>query len=822
MYLLYQIRITTPQDINVTSSVIVDDSNTTTQNITFKDANPSYKYVVEQDTEQEHCIYGATKELPLNEFFKRPIKIYSGPWTINATSISTTTINPWTLFFTNKRVMNRISNYNMFRSTLNVKIVLNGTPFHYGKAIVSYLPLHNYDRASKLLRSTPVLADLTALTTRPHAILDPTCDQGAVLKLPFFWYKNWCNIVDNEWANLGTLRIDVMSPLFHANGGTSDVTISMYAWTDDIILASPTTMNPTGLVTQSGDEYGKRVVSKTASAVAMAMGMLSEVPLIGPYARATSLVAEGVSKVAHIFGFSRPNVIDDVTPVRLVTHGHLSTTDQGDYSVKLSVDSKQELSVDSRTVGLNGKDEMTIKSIATREAYYTHFSWPAATTQETLLFTSRVSPNLFGINGTEFHTLPVCFASLPFYYWTGSITFRMMIVATRFHRGRLKIVYDPGTITTTTVEDNLAFTKIIDIEDQHDFSFTVNWSQDKAYCRVKGLSSTPSFSTTAVLPVDRTYSNGVFSVYVVNELTAPALAPTNVDILLFAKAGDDIQFSVPTSTNTYTLSYFPTPPLTVQSGELWDNAPAASEEIEPIGSKIPLPLTINHQHFGETIVSFRTLLRRYHKHLTYTPLLTGTGSRYHLLVMDNYPPYYGPVPGGVHLIGTTPWNLVNVTLINYLTPAFVGVRGGIRYKIFRTVDDGFKEDHFTVSRFWEHNIKYLYSRTGLIDTTDQTTTASSARANEMTLFDGAHINTTDNGSVLEYELPYYDIHKFSAAKSIDRNVNPIGYSRCCHIISSKISSSTALALWQTAVATGEDFSLFFFTGAPIMYFQTQQ
>ena len=142
-----------------------------------------------------------TSNSHLQDFLERPLNIFSFAW--NVGSGINATFNPWDLFMTNPRVINRITNFRNFRGNLNVKITLNGNGFHYGRLLASYLPLYEGDVVSKKLRSTP--QDAIAESQRPHLYLDPTHSQGGCMTLPFFWYKNNIDIPTGEWDQLGRL-----------------------------------------------------------------------------------------------------------------------------------------------------------------------------------------------------------------------------------------------------------------------------------------------------------------------------------------------------------------------------------------------------------------------------------------------------------------------------------------------------------------------------------------------------------------------------------------------------------------------------------------
>ena len=70
----------------------------------------------------------------------------------------------------------------------------------------------------------------------------------------------------------------------HANGGTDPITISVFAWAEDVHMSVLTQTDPSTLVPQSMEYEG--IVSKPASIVAKVAGVLKEVPFISPFATA--------------------------------------------------------------------------------------------------------------------------------------------------------------------------------------------------------------------------------------------------------------------------------------------------------------------------------------------------------------------------------------------------------------------------------------------------------------------------------------------------------------------------------------------------------
>jgi hypothetical protein len=112
------------------------------ENVMFSDTHPGYGQMVasEFDSLRDSAL---ASDATLDQFFSRPLRIASYDWGVGNTFFQT--LNPWTLFFQNPRVINRISNYKLMRAKLCVKFTLNGNAFHYGRIICSYNPFPDLD-----------------------------------------------------------------------------------------------------------------------------------------------------------------------------------------------------------------------------------------------------------------------------------------------------------------------------------------------------------------------------------------------------------------------------------------------------------------------------------------------------------------------------------------------------------------------------------------------------------------------------------------------------------------------------------------------------
>jgi len=306
-------------------------------NMHFRDEVGSNAYVVTAAEDPTRRLED-TPEMELTKFFERPVKVAEYEWNTGTALVHT--LNPWDAFLSNKRVINRIANYNLLRAKLHVRIVLNGNGFQYGRAIAAYQPLEAYDDFAP---TTFVAEDVTQLSQLPHVYLNPTTSQGGELILPFFYHYNSLWQSNSQYIDIGTMYFRSLNNLKHANGAADKVTVTVFAWAENMELSVPTTDPNSGLVPQSGkmdetDEANmKGYVSGPATAVAKIASSMSNIPGIAPYAKATEMASTTIADVAKRFGYSRPAVTKNPEPYRPVPISSLANTNVPDTVNKLTV-----------------------------------------------------------------------------------------------------------------------------------------------------------------------------------------------------------------------------------------------------------------------------------------------------------------------------------------------------------------------------------------------------------------------------------------------------------------------------------------------------
>jgi hypothetical protein len=723
-------------------------------------------------------------------FLYRPVKIFQTEWAVGDNLYDI--FDPWTLYMTHPFIIKKVQNYRYFKAELCVKVMLNGNPFYYGRAFMSYNPYGFATRDPTRLGYLSV--DNIERSQRPHVDINPTTSSGGEMILPWVYPTPMASF-DSDLNKIGRITIASYQRLEHANVSTTPLSVTVLAWCKNVDLGGPTNV----LRSEASDEYGDGIISKPAKAIARMAGALSKVPAIGKYATATEIGADTVSKVASLFGFSRPVTVRPPMKVKLSPMSNMAYSSIDEMTEKLTLDPKQGLTVDPSVVGYD-KDEMQLSDMLTRESYLTRFKWETSYTDDKLLFTCYVVPQMYDkvldAGDQEMHLTPMAYAAQPFKYWRGSITYRFVVATSDYHRGRLRIVYDPNV---TSPLYGGSYSRIVDISDTREFEVTIGWNREVQWLEnkhIEGYSNSVNFNNEPVTEFTNSdqYSNGVLSVYVLNSLTQPNDADTGDKYInVFVKGGPDLEMAVLTD-DIWNIKPM-TDKLASESALLKSEVEDLStdESLKPIGSTKEIPeLTLIH--FGETFHSIRDILKRYSSFEYLSDGGSGLTSTFLVWELEKYD---FPRPDA------RPTKLRLNTLVSWFSYPYVAWRGGIRHKILHVSGGlGTSTDHGDVM-----------SVTRLAAPGIETSQIDEANNRIARAVNGMAITHTKTQPCLEYEMPFYRSVRFA-------NPRYTGKSDFKHEVLidganfDTLTNSTRVL--RTFVAAGEDFSLIWLLSMPIM------
>jgi hypothetical protein len=130
-----------------------------------------------------------------------------------------------------------------------------------------------------------------------------------------------------------------------------------------------------------------------------------------------------------------------------------------------------------------------------------------------------------------------------FKHWRGDIIIRMKVVCTKFHKGRLKISYDPrGDISTTDPAENAVYTEILDIGEKDDVELRIPYHQDLPWLKLD-QTLTDNWAPGNALAPRAGIDNGCLTVRVLTGLTAPVSGIVNLNF--FIRGAENFEFANP-------------------------------------------------------------------------------------------------------------------------------------------------------------------------------------------------------------------------------------------------------------------------------------
>lgn len=863
-------------EVKMEGTAVMAPTGMATEQITgFADQDAGWKAEVGADYDTTMDL-ASNNDSTLGEFLSRPIRAQTYTWAVGQPLYQD--FNPWSAFITNPRVAEKLANYELLRCKMNMKIVISGTGFHYGRAIVSYNPLTGYDDITTTRNFLDI--DIVGASQRPHFYLNPTNNTGGEMTMPFFFLQNYMSLSKQDYNDMGTVNIKGFDNLKHANGGDDPVTITVYLWATDVVLTMPTSITTAAAFTpqagsknkggkktatnsnggravgnkmNSGDEYGQGIISKPASAIANAAGMLATIPAIAPYARATQMVSEKVGQIAMLFGYSRPPVVTDILLQKPSPTGNLANVDAADAVNRLTLDSKQELTIDSRTVGLDGVDQMSLKSIQSRESYLGNFEWKTTDAVDSILWNSYVTPNLYrsggAVAGAEMHPTPMSMLAQYFTNWQGSIKFRFQIVKSNFHKGRLLLRWDPRS-HGAAISYNTVYSRVVDIAEEDDFEVTIGWGQNRPFLSSQQMNENNTyFGTTRLTTDSNNLFNGILEVDVLNSLVSPSV-DSDIRINVFVSACDDMKWGAPNPDRLRNLHLFPIPQgEAAETPNLIEEYSPQSGEVMAAGSAADISGTTNddtdrpvdvsniqdmsstlgetdHQmevFFGEAPTSLRDLLRRYYATRTWIPpAVANNNLQVNTLRLKAYPYHTGYDTDGLdQTASAAPYTYGQTHPLTWFAPCYAGWRGGLRKKL---LFDGSSGTNPTVTRYGFLSGKGFQTSSLPID--GQTTSEDiqiflSEQNNRFTIGGSAATNLGVNNTI-EVEVPFYNGVRLQSPRQPNASFNCGAHSVQVQSLSADLDGTVTADRvintgFQDWTATGEDFTLFFWSGTPIVY-----
>jgi hypothetical protein len=610
-------------------------------------------------------------------------------------------------------------------------------------------------------------------------------------------------------------------PLQSANGAaTSAATITVFAWMEDVQLAGFTS----NTIMQS-DEYDEAVgpISRPASILANWSTYLEKIPVIGRFATATRIGSSAVSKIATLFGWTNVPIVSSVMPMKNLPFHDLASAEISQPVSKLTLDPKAEVSVSPYMVGLGGEDELSIAAIAQRDSYLTSFKWETTDVPGTFFFGAQVNPLMYdrGIadatNTLHINQVPLCMVARLFRHWRGDIIYTFRIIASKFHRGRMRLHWEPTDYPREGSDpSNTTMTKVVDIQDTTDVEFRIPYMQTLPWSDAMyqgDLYASNRWSTASAVAPYLNADNGALTVRCLNQLSAPVdTAP--ISVMVFVRGAENMQFANPIDI-TNRFSYIKT------------QGDDGVEQVTPVDQGTYL------KNWGEPILSLRKLLRRSTlvdvMPITVQAVSTAVLAE-HRIPMTKYPPHPGYNPNAwttaKSVASTTqvPFQYSQMTPFSWCTPAFAALRGSMRWH-FNVIDDS-KHGPSSVSLYRDGGVQWSAPATNSIVPASATTVNDFLRSQFNNLSSvgssGVALTNYQGQPGLSVELPFMTPSKFVYNSMADLfkgqstdNSWIDTYRLIVRYLGADVADTWALERYSSI---GTDFNAHFFLHVPTLYY----
>lgn len=761
--------------------------------------------------------------LSVDDFFSRPVKLYENTLALN-TDINIR-LSVWDLYSLVPSVRAKMRNYAFIRGDLNVRVAVSGTPFHYGRLLLSPQPYAAYNATLQQYITADGINSLfhplflNYLSQAAGSVtLDVKENAPVEVKFPFISTKPMHRLFGTQqtviaagtslpdFETAGDLYIYSLNQIKAVTATPSTVYIQVYAWLDNVELGT-NTGTQLAITTESAsmDERVRGPVETFASSAVDVSNTLSSIPVIAPLAKASSIVFTALRGLASLFGWSKPTIISSPVIVKNEPFQNGAMLIGHETTKRLVLDPRQELTVDPRCTGTSD-DEMTIKEIASRRSFLQTFAWnDNSPTLSSPLWTCRIAPTLVtscSIGAIRYsQPTAMAYAAAPFTFWRGDIIFRFEVICSAFHRGKIAVYFEPNqnqmALIDATVALNKQYIRVIDIQDTQIFEVRVNWATYRAWLKVQLHNNAYLNNVTPSSTTDSTgFINGYISVVPFTRLQSPDNSDISVNVYVMS---DNLQLNGTSTQNMPVNRKILTESATMPSSTFSKscNAPQEVSCID-LNESTATTQTICHEHFGEQPLSFRALLKRY-----VTQAVQTTDASSDLLGRWVYP----CMPPNTMTYGdtsTTPSRYNH--LLSYLRYAYLGVRGGIRYRVFMTRQNN--PSPLT-------NVRV----TLLPASSSGSPLFSFVTENTYAPIEGSISAIPNTMGGIEFEVPFYSNNLFSYSFKDDLTVNDRDIMEPTWFKTFKIeynnSNNEVQGYMLLDVATGEDFNMMRFCGAPM-------
>lgn len=462
------------------------------------------------------------REHKITDFLERAVPMEN--FSLVAGGSTMTVIGQWdfpAVAWANDMYSEKMANFRMLRCDITIRIIVNASPYATGILILFYSPF------DALAGQRGWYGTLQNAMGYPHVLIDLGSGQSGELTFPYVAPQSAMDQATLT-GNLGTFVLancipyDIVTGLpcnLKAYMRLSNVSLAVPTITSSLsmlaieaiaarylkrlekknIVLSMGGKGPVGSTQSSSledipakEENSKNkshVVSSTLGAASSALGALSAVPVIGPYAALGSGLLRGASAATKFAGYCKENNLAAEQPIiNCPAYRHTNAVGL-DTSVVLGAHPANRVHQSPLMYSV-GKDQMDIATYCSRESVVSSFSVTNATPVGDILFKIPVTPGYnrspFG-NTTQVDTTPLGYCASLFAFWRGGLVYKVIIAKNAFASFRLVFALVPGLNSSEILStDNFenCYRQVIDFRDTASVIISVPYKSPYVWSRV--------------------------------------------------------------------------------------------------------------------------------------------------------------------------------------------------------------------------------------------------------------------------------------------------------------------------------------------------
>lgn len=438
-----------------------------------------------------------------------------------------TTPDTWTIPSLSNTWLDKLRGFQGLRATLCIKVVCAANAYSAGKLRLFYYPGGD----DNLRKQTIHTANRNPASQLPGVDINMQ-DPIGVLKIPYKTQLQYYQMTENS-VSWGSLFLQVFSPYRTGPDNQTSIPVVVWAWLEDVVLYGQT--HP-GIVTQgldqplvptdSNDE--SKPISGFFGNTSKALVSLSGIPFLKSYLATPIWALNALKGLASSLGYSKPNKAMLFYRNAIGSLQNMANSDGERAGNSLSLLSDATLAP-IMDLSRDGCDEASINYIKQQWACYNSFTITTASTVGSILYTRFPGPleSSLQVSPTEVYYSPIAYLGRLFKIWRGGITYRLEFIKTPLHKGELMVTFQCGpNVVPTVATAQYLYREIVDLSTCDSIEFTV-----------------PYFNALEWL--ESAIPSGRLDVFLINTLQAPETVATTIDVLVYVKGHESLQFAIP-------------------------------------------------------------------------------------------------------------------------------------------------------------------------------------------------------------------------------------------------------------------------------------